>query len=212
MSFSTDKDRSIAAAFATLSGILDQECSAQMWLQYYSKFSNVERALQNYLYPFVDPTADFMHRSSWVKCEKLVESNRKRVWPMRAIEFKKHEAFYSHLSAMTHFNISNFDEAKSVYESFSTAKQHGKDNFESYVDKDTIEFLRQRYLADYDVFFPAKLNEKLTGGPTLALIVRQIQPLLGKTFHRSHRHDDSDLLMLFGHTSSMMAITKALGS
>ena len=236
--FSTDKDRSIAAAFSTLAGISNHrhqkiDCLSNEWIANFPPISDIispgqnkgvnnskqyqQKQGQHFSYPLIDSNATFMHRSAWINCKKLVHLNEKYVKPKRFEDFQKNSHFYQHLSRVVGYNITNYDEAKSTYESYLTEREV-KGHFSGWVDKDSIEYLRKLYLHDYDLYFPAKLNEKLTAGPTLAIIVRKMQTILSQLHtlfeHSRSKHDENEdegLMMLFGHTSSIMAVTKALG-
>ncbi|XP_075249806.1 testicular acid phosphatase homolog [Convolutriloba macropyga] len=236
--WSTDKDRSIAAAYSTLAGIANHrhqkiDCLSNEWIANFPPISDIispgqnkgvnnskqyqQKQGQHFSYPLIDSNATFMHRSAWINCKKLVHLNEKYVKPKRFEDFQKNSHFYQHLSRVVGYNITNYDEAKSTYESYLTEREV-KGHFSGWVDKDSIEYLRKLYLHDYDLYFPAKLNEKLTAGPTLAIIVRKMQTILSQLHtlfeHSRSKHDENEdegLMMLFGHTSSIMAVTKALG-
>ena len=219
---STDKDRSIAAAYSTLAGIVGEECLSDEWIQKMPPIADIISPLGNkeansdrqakhkhqLKIPKIDPHADFMHRSAWIKCKKLLQLNKKGVTIKRREHFLNNIQFYKELSEVVGFNLTSFDEAKSVYESYQTEFQV-KSQYSKWMDDAFLNELLRMYLHDYTLYFPARINGILSGGPTVATIVQKIQKVVSRKLNTENKKDT--VMMLFGHTSSLMAVTKTLG-
>ena len=140
----------------------------------------------------LDTTATFMHREEWINCNKLRGINRRTIGPLRTIAFQDHQSLFERLTKITGFKMTNFNEARYVlrfqkpcrslnfefrfrivHEAVETMKAYGL-KLPKWATDELLAELKVLYTEDYDIVFAEREQRRLTGGPTLHIILNAL--------------------------------------
>ncbi|XP_075246126.1 testicular acid phosphatase homolog [Convolutriloba macropyga] len=219
---STGRSRSMLAAQNTMAGFYNLQRDQTD----FEKCSGMEVHPDCEVFP-VEKTAELTYRELWYNCSRLLELNRKTIGPLRTIALQGHQEFFEKMTRVTGFQLTNFNELRDVHEAIDAMKAYHLP-LPPWATKDIVNQLKALYTHDYDLLFTEEEQRRLTGGPVLNIILNALKEsahaAINSCKHLNNHHDghqdeeclkDEDLppkmKLLFGHTSSMMSLTKAIG-
>ncbi|XP_063716638.1 testicular acid phosphatase homolog [Symsagittifera roscoffensis] len=213
---STGRTRSILSAQNTMAGFYNLRREKED----FEKCSGMDVHPDCEVFP-VEKTAELTYREKWYNCSRLSELNRKTIGPLRTIALQGHQEFFEKMTKVTGFQLTNFNELRDVHEALDAMKAYGLP-LPHWATKDIVNQLKALYTHDYDLLFTEDEQRRLTGGPVLNIILNALKTSASAAINScAHDHDVEDCIkdydmppkmkLLFGHTSSMMSLTKAIG-